>query len=50
MMWFEVVEFRARSQERILETFLVQKDGFIKAPGQHPCVERAAPGLGGAID
>ena len=34
----------ANSQERILETSLVQKGGFIKALGQDPWTERAAQG------
>ena len=30
-MWFEVLEFRANSQEKILEMSPMQKGGFIKA-------------------
>ena len=37
--------FEADDQERILEMFLMQKDGFIKAWGQDPWAERAAMGL-----
>ena len=33
-MWFEVVRIGADSQERILQTSLVQKSGFIKAWAQ----------------
>ena len=39
--------FEADGQERIFETSLVQKGGFIKAPGLDPGqkrAERAAPG------
>ena len=41
----EMVRFRANGQERILETFSVQKGGFIKARGQDPWAERAVRGL-----
>ena len=34
--------FGADGQERILETTLVQKGGFIRAPRQDPWAERAA--------
>ena len=45
VMWFGGVGFRANDQERILETFLMQKWCFIMAQGQDPWVERAALGL-----
>lgn len=47
--WWGLVVSRAHSQERILETSLVQNGGFIEAKGQDPRAERAvAPGLWGA--
>jgi len=36
--------FEANSQERILETSLLQKGGFTKVPGQDPWSERVALG------
>ena len=45
MMWFDMLGFRANSEERILETSLVQKGGFIKAQGHDLWAERAALGL-----
>ena len=39
--------FKTDSQERILETSLVQKGGFITARGQDPWAEGAALGSGG---
>ena len=44
-MGFEVLGCGANGQERILEIFLVQKDGFIKAQGQDPWTGRAVLGL-----
>ena len=41
MMWFAVLGFRADGQERILEMFLVQKGGFIKAQGQDPWARKS---------
>ena len=35
--------FEVNGQERILETSLVQNDGFIKVQGQDPRAEKAAP-------
>ena len=44
------MESRAKDQERILETPLVQNWWFIKARGQDPWAERAAaPGCGGRL-
>ena len=44
--WFVVVGYRVHSQERILQTSLMQKGGFIKAWEQDLWAERAAaPGL-----
>ena len=40
----EILGLEADSQERILETSLVQKGGFIKARGQDLWAERAALG------
>ena len=40
-----ILGFKADNQERILEMFLVQKGGFIKAQGQTPGAERVALGL-----
>ena len=40
----KMLGFEANGQERILEMSLVQKRGFIKAQGQDPWAERAAPG------
>ena len=44
LMWFEVLGFGAHGQENILQTSLVQKGGFIKAPGQDLWAGRGAPG------
>lgn len=41
----EMLVFRDNSQERILETFSMQKGGFLKTQGQDLCIERAAPAL-----
>ena len=41
------IELKADSQERIFETSLVQKRGFIKAGGQDPRAGRAALGSQG---
>lgn len=49
-LWAEVMDvgktlgFRAYCQERILEIYLVQKSGFIKALGQDLWAEGGAPG------
>ena len=41
----EMLGFEAKGQEKILETSLVQKGGFIQALRQDPWVGRAALGL-----
>ena len=41
LMMQEMLEFRAESQESILETVSVQKGVFIKAQGQNPWAIRA---------
>lgn len=38
----EMLGFGASGQERIFETFLVRKDGVVKAQGQYRWAERAA--------
>ena len=43
----EVLGFRANSQERMLQTSLVQKGGFIKAQGQDPWAEELHWGCNG---
>ena len=40
----KMLELEADGQERILETSLVQKGGFITAGGQDPWAENAARG------
>ena len=42
VMWFQVLGLGTDGQERILESSLVQRGGFIKAQGQDPWAERAA--------
>lgn len=37
--------FEAKDQERMLETFLVQNGGFIKARGQDLWAEKSCPGF-----
>ena len=46
----KMLGFGVNGQERILETSLVQKGGFIKVWGQDPQAERAVLGSWGVAD